>query len=331
MQAGTAGDGARMALALFNPGAGLLAWSRFTYKVFSTLALTLLKRFLDPLQDITLAQAFRLFWANLYDLRDEFTATVTSRMRLACGGIKVMFGVDNPWANLLYHQCAATAELGDGMLRLTVDIFVQIPMAKCVCKDVSGRSVPTAVTRTCAPPLPVSLLPTLYAITNTLTRAQPIQSMACERVLDRVKANVAKALDPFFAHAYLALDALGSSVEYVTATFDAKAGRCLDFQQDPHIVVIVPQPVDYFQRCAGTSMCRQACSAEWRAFQEAGSQQRGADTITVAMESMFFPGELDQDLMLTNASASVELPSALGAACCGPRRRCRTWPWPWPR
>ena len=312
VQAGTAGDGARMAMALSNPGAGLLAWSRFTYKVFSTLGLTLIKRFLDPLQEITLAQAFRLFWAILYDLRDEFTATVTSRMRLACGGIKVMFGVDNPWANLLYHQCAASAELGDGMLRLTLDIFVQIPMAKCVCKDVSGRSVPAAVTRTCAPPLPVSLLPTLYAIANTLTRAQPVRSLACELVLDRVKADVAKALDPFFAHAYLALDALGSSVEYVTATFDAKAGRCLDFQQDPHIVVIVPQPVDYFQRCAGTSMCRQTCAAEWRAFQEAGSQQRGPDTITVAMESLFFPGELDEDLMLTNASASVELPSALG-------------------
>ena len=37
-------------------------------------------------------------------------------------------------------------------------------------------------------------------------------------------------------------------MEYVTATFDDKAGRCLDFQNDPHVVVIVPQPVDYFHR-----------------------------------------------------------------------------------
>lgn len=159
-----------------------------------------------------------------------------------------MFGVDNPWADLLYHQCAAGAELGDGMLRLALDIFVRIPMAKCVCKDVSGRSVPGVLARKCAPPLPVSLLPTLYAIANELMGTQPVKTMACERVLDTVKSAVGGALDPFFAHQYAALDALGSSVEYVTATFDDKAGRCLDFQNDPHVVVIVPQPVDYFHR-----------------------------------------------------------------------------------
>jgi hypothetical protein len=313
VQAGTAGDGARMVAGLANPGAGILAWSRFAYRLFSSVALDLLKSFLDPLQDITLSGAFSLFWAALYDLRDEFTATVTSRMRLACGGIKVMFGVDNPWANLLYHQCAAGAEVGDGMLRLALDVFVQIPMAKCVCKDVSGRSVPAVVMRKCAPPLPVSLLPTLYAITNELIGTQPIRAMACERVLESVQASVSGSLDAYFVHQYLAMDALGSSVEYVTATFDDKAGRCLDFQNDPHVVVIMPQPVDYFSRCAGTSLCRQACSREWRAFQAAGSPpMRPPETVSVSLESMFFPGELEPGLMLTNVSASVELPVALG-------------------
>ena len=312
VQAGTAGDGARMVVGLAGPGAGVLAWSRFAYKAFSTVALDLLKRFLDPLQDVTLSGAFTLLWADLYDLRDEFTEVVTSRMRLACGGIKVMFGVDNPWAGLLYHQCAAGAELGDGMLRLALDVFVRIPMAKCVCKDVSSRSLPAVLARKCAPPLPVSLLPTLYAIANELRGTQPIRSMACERVLQTVKGAVGGALDPFFAHQYAALDALGSSVEYVTATFDDKAGRCLDFQNDPHVVVIVPQPVDYFHRCAGTSLCRQACSAEWRAFQDAPATPRGPDSVTVSMESLFFPGELDAGLMLANVSASVELPTALG-------------------
>jgi hypothetical protein len=313
VQAGTAGDGARMVLGLASPGAGVLAWSRFAYKAFSTIALDLLKRFLDPLRDITLFGAFTLFWADLYDLREEFSATVTSRMRLACGGIKLMFGVDNPWANLLYHECAAGAELGDGMLRLALDVFVQIPMAKCVCKDVSGRSVPVQVTRKCAPPLPVSLLPTLYAITNELIGTQPIRTMACERVLESVKGSVSGALDPFFYHQFQALDALGSSVEYVTATFDDEAGRCLDFQNDPHVVVIVPQPIDYFSRCAGTSICRQVCSSEWQAFQDAGTPVvRPPETVSVTLESMFFPGELDAALVLTNASASVEVPEALG-------------------
>lgn len=35
-------------------------------------------------------------------------------------------------------------------------------------------------------------------------------------------------------------------------------------------------------------------------------------TLSVAIESFFFPGELDEDLTLTNVTASVELPASLG-------------------
>ena len=66
-------------------------------------------------------------------------------------------------------------------------------------------------------------------------------------------------------------------------------------------------------------MCRQVCSGEWQAFQAAGSpSKRPPLTLTVSMESMFFPGELDEGLMLTNVSASVELPTALGGCLLRP-------------
>lgn len=257
VQAATMGDASRMLQGLATPGAGALAWSRFVYRAVSEFALALLKRFLDPLADLTLSGAYSLFWAGLYDLRDEYTTTVTSRMRLACGGLKLVMGVDSPWAELLYHQCAAGAELTDGMFRLVLDIFVQIPMAKCVCKDVSGQAVAAFVTQRCAPSLPVSLVPTLYAIANELSGTVPIRTMACERVLDSVRSAINGSLDAWFGHLYSSLDALGSSVDYATAVFDDEAGRCLDFQNDPHVVVIVPQPVDYFQRCGQTSLCKQ--------------------------------------------------------------------------
>lgn len=312
LKAGTLGDAAKMIDGLSMPGAGAVAWGRFTYRVLSTYGLALLKRFLDPLQDVTLGQAFAMFWAGLYDLKEEFSTTVTARVRLACGGIKLMFGVDNPWADLLYHQCAAGAELTDGMLSLLVDIFVQIPMAKCVCKDGAGQDVARYVARECAPSLPVSLLPTLYSIANQETGRVLVQSMACERVLARVNASIGGSLDGWFSHQFSAMDAAGSSVDYLLGVFDDKAGKCLDFQNDPHVVVIVPQPVDYFSRCGGTSLCKQVCSPEWRAFAQArldSSQAvlRPPETIRASVESMFFPGELDGDLMLTNATAVVEL------------------------
>jgi hypothetical protein len=309
VRAGTLGDAARMLEGLSMPGAGVLAWSRFIYKVFSTYGLVLLKRFLDPLADLTLGKAFTLFWAGLYDLREEFTTTVTGRIRLACGGLQLMFGGDNPWALLAYHECAAGAELMEGMLSLILDIFVQIPMARCVCKDSAGQNIARFVTQRCAPSLPVTLLPTLYSIANQEAGTVLVQNMACARVLDSVSLAIGGSMDAWFSHQFLAADALGSSVDYLTGVFDDGAGKCLDFQNDPHVVVIVPQPVDYFQRCGRTTLCKQVCSAEWGAFQAAvkASTAPTPQTVTATVESLFFPGQLDGDLALTNATAVVEL------------------------
>ena len=70
------------------------------------------------------------------------------------------------------------------------------------------------------------------------------------------------------------------------------------------------------RRCGGTTLCKQACSPEWKAFQEAVALGRPGSlpmsTLTVAIESFFFPGEQDSDLTLTNVSASVELSVSLG-------------------
>jgi hypothetical protein len=229
-------------------GAGIVAWSRYSYKALSTLSLDLIKRTLDPKEQLTVKRVFALIWAGLYDLQDEFAATITSRNRLGCGGLKLIFGLDNPWSDLIYHQCASGAELTADLISLALTIFVEIPMAKCVCKDSAGQDLSSFVVQVCAPAVPVSLLPTLYMIANEARGAAQFSSLACTRVVERVKADVGGALDPWFDHQYRALDALGSSVDYMTASFDAKAGKCLDFQNDPHVVVIVPQPVDYFQR-----------------------------------------------------------------------------------
>lgn len=229
-------------------GAGAVAWARYSYKVLSTLSLDLIRRSLDPKEQLTAKRVFALIWAGLYDLQDEFDAAITSRNRLGCGGLKLIFGLDNPWSDLIYHQCASGAELTANLIRLALTIFVEVPLAKCVCKDSAGQDLSTFVVAVCAPALPVSLLPTLYMIANEARGAAQFSTLACERVVERVKTDVGSALDPWFEHQYKGLDALGSAVDYMTAVYDSKAGRCLDFANDPHVVVIVPQPVDYFQR-----------------------------------------------------------------------------------
>ncbi len=268
IQAGTAGKGVQ---GLASGGAGVIAWSRFSYKAISTIVMDITRRILDPveLDKLTLSSVFKLIWADLYDLRDEFSTTITSRVRMGCGGLRLVFGLGNPWSNLVYYQCMASAEVTEDLMGLALNIFVQIPMAKCVCKDSAGMAVAPFVAKTCAPPLPLSLLPTLYMIANDVGSGRS----TCARVLDSVKGAVNKSMDSWFENQYSALAALGSSVEYATASFDPGAGKCMDFQNDPHVVVIVPWPVDYFQKCSGTSLCKQvsiAMTCQWVSSLEAG-------------------------------------------------------------
>jgi hypothetical protein len=241
---------------------------------------------------------------------------------MGCGGLRLIFGVSNPWASLVYHQCAAAAELVGGLRALATDLFVLVPMAKCVCKDSQGADVAAFTTATCALGLPVSLLPTLYTVANEVRyamaggSADPYEELRCAAILGRVKRQLAGTLDGWFSNQHLALEALGSAVDYATSAFDEDAGRCLDFAGDPHVVVLVPQPVDYFQRCAGTSRCKAGkCAAQWAQFQDANAPgPRAATPMTVTTESAFFPSaQQDPDLMLTGqAMAIVEVPTARG-------------------
>ena len=323
VQSGLERGGPGMMQGLSAGGAGIVAWSRYSYRLVSVIAISITKRALDPAVDLNAARVFHLIWGHLYDLQDEFDATVTDRMRLGCAGLKLMFGAGNPWADFVYQHCSSGAELTRSLMRTVLNIFVQIPMAKCVCRDSAGQPLAAFATAQCAPILPVSLLPTLYMIVNEVmadSAGAQYANLACPRVLERVKTEISGSMDSWFDHQYKAMDALSSSVDYMTSSFDDKAGRCLDFQNDPHVTVIVPQPVDYFQRCAGTSRCKQICSKEWGAFQDslAASRVKSAPPtpIPVLMESLFFPGEIDSSLMMRNAVASVELPrSAAGGKC----------------
>ncbi len=328
VQSGLEAGGPGMMQGLSAGGAGIVAWSRYSYRAVSAIAVSITKRVLDPSVDLNAAKVFHLIWGELYDLQDEFDATVTERMRLGCAGLKLMFGAGNPWADFVYNHCGSGAELTRDLMRTVLNIFVQIPMAKCVCRDSAGQPLASFAAEQCAPAMPVSLLPTLFMIVNEAISGSvggQYANLACSRVLDRVKGEISGSMDSWFDHQYRALDALSSSIDYMTSTFDDKAGRCLDFQNDPHVTVIVPQPVDYFQRCAGTSRCKQICSKEWAAFQESMAAVSVKSVplapLPVSMESLFFPGELDTSLMMTNAVASVELPRGAASGKCMRRAR----------
>jgi len=302
---------------VFKVGTATIAWARFAYKVVSEIALVIAKEVLQG-KDQTAQHIWQSVWATLYDLQAEYTSVITDRNLMACGGLRLMFGLDNPWANLLYGTCAMNAEYYASVLRMAMDIFVEIPMVKCVCKDSAGLNARDYVQRTCAPNLPVTIRPKLYMIVNQLQgmTSNNFRQMACDRVVSSLQTTLQGELDPVFEAFQTAADALASLVDYTLTPWDKDGGHCLDFQTDPHVVVLVPDPVDYFAKCADTTLCHSLCGSLWRAFQAANATPVDMPEVRFDTESMFFPGKYDPSVAMTNATAVTEID---GAGVCTSR------------
>jgi len=251
-------------------------------------------------------------WGILYDHQDYYSDTVQRKTRLSCAGLRLMFGSSNPWADIIYYQCLSASELTSDLLRVVLTIFVDAPMIKCVCKDSAGVDPVTYTVDVCAPRLPLSLRPTIYMITNQIRGVSSSSSnYQCEKVINMTKTMISSSFDGWFTNQFLALDALGDSVNYFMDITESNPSKCLDFNRDPHVVVLVPWPVDYFQRCGKTSMCKSICASEWNQFQSVLNTPVPLPSMTVATESLFFPGQLDTSLILHNVTASTEV-SPLG-------------------
>jgi hypothetical protein len=99
-------------------------------------------------------------------------------------------------------------------------------------------------------------------------------------------------VQPWFDAQFASMDALASSLDYTLSWFDPKAGQCLNYNEDPDVVVIMPFPSDYFQTCGSTSLCRAKCAGVWNAFDAALSASSVTSTsqqVSVVVESLFFP------------------------------------------
>ena len=307
----SAGSDTMMIAGVFKVQTATIAWARFAYKAVSEIALVIAKEVLQG-KDQTAQHIWQAVWATLYDLQTEYTSVITDRNLMACGGLRLMFGLDNPWANLLYSSCAMNAEYYASMLQMTMDVFVEIPMVKCVCKDSAGQNARSYVENTCAPNLPVTIRPKLYMIVNQLQglASSNFRQMACDRVVSDLQTKLQGELDPVFESFQSAAESLASLVDYTLTPWDKDAGHCLDFQTDPHVVVLVPQPVDYFAKCADTTLCHSLCGSLWQAFQAANVTAVDLPEVTFETESLFFPGKYDPALVMTNATAATEIDGA---------------------
>ena len=288
--------GAGWAQGGFKLAANSLGWARFCYTSLVKIVVTIAQNVLLN-QPVGAGRAWRIVVNTLDEMRGDFEGDVVDNLRQSCAGISLMMGLTNPWAVLVYQQCIAANTAVAAGVDLTLSVFNLAPFAQCMCSGSAGRVFGDYARLYCVPQASTRLRPVLLQMIQA-SQAPPIgqgltaSQALCQNMLDYTKASMVGSVQPWFDAQFASMNALGSSLDYAMSWFDPTAGQCLDYNEDPDVVVIMPYPVDYFQACGGTSLCRAKCAGVWDAFDQAlaGSQASSyTQTVSVSVESLFFP------------------------------------------
>jgi len=303
--------------------AGASSWARYSARYFAKLAVDVSKVVLVSAGAVDVAELWRKMVGALYDLRPYYKSSVTDRAYSACLGLEIMLGGANPWGRLVYQGCKGSAAILEGAMDLVIHIFVDAPMVKCVCRDSATHSVGKYAREYCAPNIPVTLRPVLLGMIAAAESGGLSDNLLCPAVIDFTRRQLSGSMEPFFSSTYAMLDALGDSVDYALIGFDEDAGQCMNFRQDPQVVVLMPEPVDYFHACGRTSSCQTKCSGTWAAFREEVSKRDSSSLLRVLtveqnVESLFFP-TAEVDMVAPGKVVALTEPRT-----CGVAAGCRT-------
>lgn len=240
---------------------------------------------------VTGAGMWKIFSNSIYELKDSFSTDVTDRAQWACTGTQLMFGGSNPWGNAIYHMCMANQKLIDALVRVFGVLFVEVPLVKCACVDLAEHEAISFMLTECIPRAPRSLQVPLIDIMQTGSQ--------CSSTIQIVHDSLENIFLGFFSECSQVLDALGSALDYLLVSVDPNAGACTNYQNNPNIVVIVPEPVDYFKACGLTTSCHVKCKSQWDLLQGAlvaysTDQLSTKITIQKNIESLFFPYAVEE-------------------------------------
>ena len=283
---------------LFTAGMGasvaLLEAPFFWYRVTRQLVTATVKRMLNT-AGTTGPSPWQDFLDAMYTGRADWDNKVMLNAENGCEGVSLLLGGNtSPWALLAKHTCLNGVTLVDGLYKFLLAAFVDVPLIKCVCKDSQGNDQASYALSTCIQQVPTNMRPIIFGMVAVVRSGGKAGPPLCARVLGYTRDAMINSMTPWFSSIYDGMDALGSSVDYVMKGFDDDAGQCLNYQHNPDVVVIVPEPVDYFQACGKTTSCQSKCIDEWTQFQTAlkgqsASSLVGSRVLTQSVESKFFP------------------------------------------
>jgi len=223
-----------------------------------------------------------VFWNVIYDGRVDYKELIASRMLNTCGGFALMAGYSTPLGSMILHYCFAGVKSTMATLDLVSIFLVDMPVIVCVCKSTSGNNPADWILENCD--APDGFKPLLRRIMDSPTQ--------CSELVAHTNANLTGVFDDVFGELFAGTTSTGSVLDSFLAAVDPNnAGQCDNFDSNPYVVTIIPEPADYWRVCGNTDYCKLRCQQQMQAFAQvqpsAGSLRSSTSEQTV--QSLFFP------------------------------------------
>ena len=236
-----------------------------------------------------------VFWNVVAEGVYDYNELVALRMLNTCGGLSIMaMGSTSPFGKVVYHYCVSGVRMMVGTLRLVTLFTVDIPLMACVCKQSAGQPADWALQHCEAPDRSKAMLRRLVDSTSQ-----------CTTVVDALNVSLKTVFDETFGEMYAGARFVGSSIDYLIKVLDPNsAGNCDNYETNPYVMVILPNPIDYFRVCTKTDVCRVRCQQQIEAFERAKPPGVRTTTGTQAVQSLFFP-VLNDDVYMPFADTGI--------------------------
>ena len=198
-----------------------------------------------------------VFWNILYNGRIDYTDLVAKRMFNTCGGVALMAGYTTPLGNTILHYCFAGVKSTIATLDLLSIFMVDLPLIVCVCRETSGNNQVSWILNHCDSPDGLKLL----------LRKLIDDPNTCTSLVEQTNANLTGVYDNTLGELFAGTMSVGSILDSLLAAIDgSKAGQCDNFDTNPYVVTLIPQPVDYWRVCGTTDLCKLRFQQQIEAF-----------------------------------------------------------------
>ena len=256
-----------------------------------------------------------VFWNVLYDGRVDYKELIASRMFNVCGGMALMAGYTSPLGQMIYHVCFAGVKGTVATLDIVSIFFVDVPLIACVCRQSAGRNAATWIVENCDSP--DGLKPLLRTIIDNPD--------SCGAILQETSANLTGVFDDVFGELFTGTTSMGSVLDSLIVSSGMSSTDCDNFDSNPYVVTLIPQPADYWRVCGSTDFCRLRCQQQIDAFesvQPSSAVSRSVSSVQT-VQSLFFPTlTADAYNPFTQAVALVEMESCTEICAGSDENRC---------